>query len=234
VGSFFPKTPRGHGADFKAGNTGVKALCLHVAHTCNLTCDYCFASQGKFHGERALMPFDVGKQAIDFLIAHSGARTNLEVDFFGGEPLLNWQVVKQIVAYAREREASCRKNFRFTLTTNGLLIDDGRDRLLQPGNAQRGAQSGRRREVHDRLRKTVGGKGSYDIVVPKFQSLSRCAETKIIIYAEPSPTTTRILQTTFFIWPTLALPSCPWTGGVRAGRPVCPDRGGSSRAAGAI
>ncbi|MBQ6528912.1 MAG: radical SAM protein, partial [Clostridia bacterium] len=102
----------------------VKALCLHVAHTCNLNCSYCFASQGRFHGERAIMSFEVGKQALDFLIASSGSRRNLEVDFFGGEPLMNWDVVKQLVAYARSIEKQHNKNFRFTLTTNGMLIDD--------------------------------------------------------------------------------------------------------------
>ena len=102
----------------------VKALCLHVAHTCNLNCSYCFASQGKYHGDRALMSFEVGKQALDFLLEHSGTRHNLEVDFFGGEPLMNFDVVKQLVAYARSREKECGKHFRFTLTTNGVLIDD--------------------------------------------------------------------------------------------------------------
>ena len=102
----------------------IKAMCLHVAHTCNLNCSYCFASQGKYHGERALMSYEVGKQAFDFLIANSGSRRNLEVDFFGGEPLMNWDVVKQLVAYAREQEKIYNKNFRFTLTTNGMLVDD--------------------------------------------------------------------------------------------------------------
>ena len=101
----------------------IKAMCLHVAHTCNLNCSYCFASQGKYHGERALMSYEVGKQAFDFLIANSGTRRNLEVDFFGGEPLMNWDVVKQLVAYAREQEKIHNKNFRFTLTTNGMLVD---------------------------------------------------------------------------------------------------------------
>ena len=102
----------------------VKALCLHVAHTCNLNCAYCFASQGKYHGDRAVMSYEVGKQALDFLIANSKGRRNLEVDFFGGEPLMNFDVVKQLVAYARSVEKQHGKNFRFTLTTNGMLIDD--------------------------------------------------------------------------------------------------------------
>ena len=104
----------------------VKALCLHVAHTCNLNCSYCFASQGKYHGDRALMSFEVGKRALDFLIENSGKRRNLEVDFFGGEPLMNWDVVKELVKYARSIEKEHGKNFRFTLTTNGVLIDDAR------------------------------------------------------------------------------------------------------------
>ncbi len=110
--------------DFKKRNTVIKALCLHIAHTCNLNCEYCFASQGKYHGERALMSLEVGKRAIDFLIENSGERVNLEVDFFGGEPLMNFDVVKEIVAYARSIEKQHNKNFRFTLTTNGMLVDD--------------------------------------------------------------------------------------------------------------
>ena len=109
--------------DFKSRNTVIKALCLHIAHTCNLNCEYCFASQGKYHGDRALMSFEVGKRAIDFLVENSGSRVNLEVDFFGGEPLMNFDVVKQIVAYARSIEKEKNKNFRFTITTNGLLLD---------------------------------------------------------------------------------------------------------------
>ncbi|MBQ7862857.1 MAG: radical SAM protein, partial [Lachnospiraceae bacterium] len=107
----------------RSGNV-VKALCLHVAHTCNLNCSYCFASQGKYHGDRALMSFEVGKRALDFLIENSGKRRNLEVDFFGGEPLMNWDMVKQLVQYARSVEKQHNKNFRFTLTTNGMLIDE--------------------------------------------------------------------------------------------------------------
>ena len=121
---FAPDKYEGMAFDFKNRNTVIKALCMHVAHTCNLTCDYCFASQGKYQGERALMSFEVGKQALDFLIANSGSRKNLEVDFFGGEPLMNWEVVKQLVAYGREQEKIHNKNFRFTLTTNGVLLND--------------------------------------------------------------------------------------------------------------
>ena len=107
--------------DFKKRQTVVKALCLHIAHDCNLACQYCFAEEGEYHGRRALMTFEVGKKALDFLIANSGNRRNLEVDFFGGEPLMNWQVVKQLVEYGRSQEEAHNKKFRFTLTTNGVL-----------------------------------------------------------------------------------------------------------------
>lgn len=160
-----------HAFDFKNRNTVIKAMCLHVAHTCNLNCEYCFASQGKYHGDRALMSFDVGKQAIDFLVANSGSRKNLEVDFFGGEPLMNWEVVKQIVAYARSIEKEHNKNFRFTLTTNGMLIDD---EVIDFANKEMHnvvLSLDGRKEVHDRLRKNIAGQGSYDIIVPKFQRL---------------------------------------------------------------
>lgn len=149
----------------------LKAMCLHVAHTCNLNCDYCFASQGNYHGDRGLMPFAVGKQALDFLIASSGSRVNLEVDFFGGEPLMNWQVVKDLVAYARTQEPIHHKKFRFTLTTNGMLIDedviDFADR--QMSNVVLSLDG--RKEIHDRLRVDYKGNGSYDAIVPKFKRL---------------------------------------------------------------
>ena len=157
--------------DFKARNTVIKALCLHVAHTCNLTCEYCFASQGNYQGERALMSFEVGKQALDFLIAHSGSRRNLEVDFFGGEPLMNWDVVKRLVAYGREQEKIHNKKFRFTLTTNGMLIDDDVIEFANKEMHNVVLSLDGRKEVHDSLRKTASGKGSYDIIVPKFQKL---------------------------------------------------------------
>lgn len=147
----------------------VKALCLHVAHTCNLNCEYCFASQGKFHGDRALMSFEVGKKAIDFLIANSGARHNLEVDFFGGEPLMNWDVVKQIVAYAREEEKKHNKNFRFTLTTNGILIDEEVMDFCNREIHNVVLSLDGRKEIHDKLRRTFADQGSYDTIVPKFQ-----------------------------------------------------------------
>ena len=161
----------GKAFDLKNRHTEVKALCLHIAHTCNLTCDYCFAGQGKFSGKRALMSLEVGKQAIDFLIANSGKRKNLEVDFFGGEPLMNFDVVKEIVAYARSIEKEHNKNFRFTLTTNGMLIDDDVIAFANKECHNVVLSLDGRKEVHDKLRRTAGGKGSYDIIVPKFQKM---------------------------------------------------------------
>lgn len=149
----------------------IKALCLHVAHTCNLNCSYCFASQGKYHGDRALMSFEVGKRALDFLIENSGSRTNLEVDFFGGEPLMNWDVVKELVKYARSQEGSCHKNFRFTLTTNGMLIDDDVIDFANKEMSNVVLSLDGRKEIHDRLRVDYAGNGSYDRIVPKFQEL---------------------------------------------------------------
>ncbi|MBQ3132971.1 MAG: thioether cross-link-forming SCIFF peptide maturase [Clostridia bacterium] len=157
--------------DYKNRSTVVKALCLHVAHTCNLTCNYCFAAQGKFHGDRALMSFEVGKRALDFLVENSGNRVNLEVDFFGGEPLMNWDVVKQLVAYARSIEKDAGKNFRFTLTTNGVLIDDDVIEFANKEMHNVVLSLDGRPQVHDKLRRTVNNKGSYDIIVPKFQKL---------------------------------------------------------------
>ena len=147
----------------------VKALCLHVAHTCNLNCSYCFASQGKYHGDRALMSFEVGKRALDFLIENSGKRRNLEVDFFGGEPLMNWDVVKDLVKYARSVEKEHGKNFRFTLTTNGVLIDDD---VIEFSNREMSnvvLSLDGRKEIHDRLRVDYAGNGSYERIVPKFK-----------------------------------------------------------------
>ena len=149
----------------------VKALCLHVAHTCNLNCAYCFASQGKYHGKRALMSFETGKQALEFLLEHSGTRHHLEVDFFGGEPLMNFDVVKRLVAYAREREKDTGKKFRFTLTTNGLLIDDGVIDFCNREMDNVVLSLDGRREIHDYYRKDLQGRGSYDRVVPLFQRL---------------------------------------------------------------
>ena len=149
----------------------IKALCLHVAHTCNLNCEYCFAAQGKYHGERAVMSLEVGKKAIDFLIEHSGKRHNLEVDFFGGEPLMNLEVCKQIVEYARSREKECNKNFRFTLTTNGMLIDDDVIDFCNREMSNVVLSLDGRKEVHDRTRVDYAGNGSYDRIVPKFKKL---------------------------------------------------------------
>ena len=160
--------------ELKARTGGVvKALCLHVAHTCNLNCSYCFASQGRFHGERAIMSFETAKRAIDFLVENSGTRRNLEVDFFGGEPLLNWDVVKQTVEYARSIEKEKGKNFRFTLTTNGMLVDD---EVIEYSNREMHnvvLSLDGRKEVHDRFRKDYAGKGSWDVIVPKFQEFAK-------------------------------------------------------------
>ena len=147
----------------------VKALCLHIAHTCNLNCSYCFASQGKYHGERAVMSYEVGKQALDFLIANSGSRRNLEVDFFGGEPLMNFQVVKDLVAYARGIEKEKGKNFRFTLTTNGVLVDDDVIEWANKECSNVVLSLDGRKEIHDRFRVDYAGNGSWDKIVPKFQ-----------------------------------------------------------------
>ena len=149
----------------------VKALCLHIAHTCNLNCSYCFASQGKYHGDRAVMSFEVGKQALDFLIANSGTRRNLEVDFFGGEPLMNFDVVKQLVAYARSIEKEHNKNFRFTLTTNGVLIDDDVIDFANREMSNVVLSLDGRKEIHDRFRVDYAGNGSWERIVPKFQKL---------------------------------------------------------------
>ena len=156
----------------------VKALCLHVAHTCNLNCSYCFASQGKYKGERAVMSFEVGKRALDFLIENSGTRRNLEVDFFGGEPLMNFEVVKQLVAYARSIEKEHNKNFRFTLTTNGMLINDD---VIDFSNREMSnvvLSLDGRKEIHDRFRVDLAGNGSWDRIVPKFQKLVKARGEK--------------------------------------------------------
>ncbi len=149
----------------------VKALCLHIAHTCNLNCSYCFASQGKYQGERAIMSFEVGKRALDFLVENSKGRTNLEVDFFGGEPLMNFDVVKDLVKYAREIEKKAGKNFRFTLTTNGVLIDDDVIDFANREMSNVVLSLDGRKEVHDRFRVDYSGNGSWEKIVPKFQKL---------------------------------------------------------------
>ena len=149
----------------------VKALCLHIAHTCNLNCSYCFASQGKYSGERAVMSFETGKRALDFLIENSGTRRNLEVDFFGGEPLMNFDVVKRLVEYARSVEKAAGKNFRFTLTTNGMLIDDDVIDFANREMSNVVLSLDGRREIHDRFRVDMNGVGSFDRIIPKFQKL---------------------------------------------------------------
>ena len=176
---FAPDTFRDMAGKLKEKTAGVvKALCLHIAHSCNLNCAYCFASQGKYHGERALMSFEVGKRALDFLIENSGSRRNLEVDFFGGEPLMNFQVVKDLVAYARSIEKEKGKNFRFTLTTNGVLVDDD---VIQWANRECSnvvLSLDGRKEVHDRFRVDYAGKGSWEKIVPKFQKFVEAREGK--------------------------------------------------------
>ncbi len=149
----------------------VKALCLHVAHTCNLNCSYCFASQGRYQGERAIMSLEVGKRALDFLIENSKGRRNLEVDFFGGEPMMNFDMVKDLVAYARMREKEAKKNFRFTFTTNGVLIDDQMIDFVNREMSNVVLSLDGRKEIHDRYRVDYAGNGSWEKIVPKFQKL---------------------------------------------------------------
>ena len=167
---FAPDTFESMAGELKDRTSGVvKALCLHAAHTCNLNCSYCFASQGKFHGERALMSFETGKRALDYLVENSGTRRNLEVDYFGGEPLMNFQVVRDLTAYARSIEKEKGKNFRFTLTTNGMLVDD---EVIDFANRECHnvvLSLDGRKEVHDRFRVDLAGKGSWDRIVPLFQ-----------------------------------------------------------------
>ena len=155
--------------DVKKRPTSVKAICLNVAHTCNLSCEYCFAKGGKYHGPDAIMDIETAKKAIDFLIANSGNHYNLDVDFFGGEPLMNWDVVKETVSYARSLEEKYNKHFNFTLTTNGMLLDDEKNEYLNNNMKNVVLSLDGRKEVHDEFRKTIGGKGSFDTVVPKFQ-----------------------------------------------------------------
>ena len=168
-GELFTKDQyEGYVSDFKKRPTVVKALCLHIAHDCNLACKYCFAEEGEYHGRRALMSFEVGKEALDFLIANSGSRRNLEVDSFGGEPTLNFQVVKDLVAYGREQEKIHNKNFRFTLTTNGVLLNDEIMEFANKEMANVVLSIDGRKEVNDNMRPFRGGQGSYDVIVPKF------------------------------------------------------------------
>ena len=169
---FAPDTFQPMAGKLKEKTAGVvKALCLHIAHTCNLNCAYCFASQGKYHGDRAIMSFEVGKRALDFLVENSGTRHNLEVDFFGGEPLMNFDVVKQLVSYARSIEKEKGKNFRFTLTTNGMLIDDDVIDFANKECSNVVLSLDGRKEIHDRFRVDYQGRGSWEKIVPLFQRL---------------------------------------------------------------
>ncbi len=176
---FTPDTFKPIAGELKKRTSGViKALCLHIAHTCNLNCSYCFASQGKYHGDRAVMSFEVGKRALDFLVENSGTRRNLEVDFFGGEPLMNFTVVKQLVEYARSIEKEKGKNFRFTLTTNGVLVDDD---VIEFSNREMSnvvLSLDGRKEVHDRFRVDYQGRGSWEQIVPKFQEFVKARDNK--------------------------------------------------------
>lgn len=158
--------------DFKKRQGVLKAICLHVAHDCNLACKYCFAGKGEYDGPKGLMSFETGKRALDFLVEKSGTRKNLEVDFFGGEPLLNWEVCKKLVQYGRSIEKEHGKNFRFTLTTNGVLVND---EVIDFCNREMGnvvLSLDGRKETHDRLRTTCNGKGSYDLIVDKFKKFA--------------------------------------------------------------
>ncbi len=197
--------------DFKKRQTVVKALCLHIAHDCNLACRYCFAEEGEYHGRRALMSYEVGKKALDFLIANSGARRNLEVDFFGGEPLMNWEVVKQLVEYGRSQEELHNKKFRFTLTTNGVLLND---EIMEFSNREMSnvvLSLDGRQDVNDRMRPFRNGRGSYDLIVPKFQKFAKNAVTGITLSGGPLREITWTLQTMCSILPILDLKRCRWS-----------------------
>jgi uncharacterized protein len=179
AGMLFSEDPYAAYADtLQKRETVVKAMCLHIAHDCNLACEYCFAEEGEYHGRRALMSFETGKAALDFLVKNSANRVNLEVDFFGGEPLLNWQVVKDLVAYGRSLEEPYHKKFRFTLTTNGILLDDEVQDFLNREMSNVVLSIDGRREVHDRMRPFRGGQGSYDRIIPRFVKLAESREQK--------------------------------------------------------
>ena len=170
---FSPDEYQPHIEAFSHHKTVVKALCLHIAHDCNLACRYCFAEEGEYHGRRALMSYETGRKALDFLVRESGSRVNLEVDFFGGEPLMNWQVVKDLVAYGRSLEKEHNKNFRFTLTTNGVLLNDEVMAFCNREMDNVVLSIDGRREVHDRMRPFRSGQGSYDLILPKFLEFAR-------------------------------------------------------------
>jgi len=159
--------------ELKGRNSVLKAMCLHVAHACNMDCEYCFAGKGEYHGAAGLMSYETGKAAMDYLVANSPGRTNLEVDFFGGEPLLNWEVVKQLVAYGRSIEKENGKNFRFTLTTNGLLLDDEVIEFCNREMSNVVISLDGRKETNDRMRHTKEGGGTYDLIIDKFKKFVR-------------------------------------------------------------
>ncbi|MEG2146610.1 MAG: thioether cross-link-forming SCIFF peptide maturase [Lachnospiraceae bacterium] len=169
---FTPDIYEAYIGDIKKRKTVVKAMCLHIAHDCNLACKYCFAEEGEYHGRRALMSSEIGKKALDFLIANSGNRVNLEVDFFGGEPLMNWGVVKELVAYGREQEKHYNKKFRFTLTTNGVLLNKEVESFVNQEMDNVVLSLDGRKEINDSMRPFRNGSGSYDLIVPKFQKLA--------------------------------------------------------------
>lgn len=197
--------------DFKKRQTVVKALCLHIAHDCNLACRYCFAEEGEYHGRRALMSYEVGKKALDFLIANSGARRNLEVDFFGGEPLMNWEVVKRLVEYGRSQEELHNKKFRFTLTTNGVLLND---EIMEFSNREMSnvvLSLDGRQDVNDRMRPFRNGRGSYDLIVPKFQKFAKERGDRDYFVRGPLREITWTLQTMCSILPILDLRRCRWS-----------------------
>ncbi len=170
MGQLFSKDDYAQFAD-KMVSSPVKAMCLHIAHDCNLRCEYCFAAKGDFGHGRKLMPWEVGKAAIDFLLERSGSRRNLELDFFGGEPLMNFDVVKQVVEYARSKEKEYGKNFRFTITTNGLLLTDDKIDFINREMSNVVLSIDGREEVNDRLRVRADGSGSYRTILPKYQKL---------------------------------------------------------------
>ncbi len=163
---------------FKNKEPVVKALCLHIAHDCNMTCKYCFASQGDFKGERSLMTADIGKRSLDFLIKNSGSRRNLEVDFFGGEPLMNFETIKEIVDYGRAEEKKHNKNFRFTITTNGVLLNGDNMKYINENMHNVVLSLDGRKEVNDNMRATINGQGTYDIIVPKFLKIAEERQQK--------------------------------------------------------
>ncbi len=193
---------------FKNRETVVKALCLHIAHDCNLKCRYCFAEEGEYHGRRALMSYEVGRKALDFLVANSGSRVNLEVDFFGGEPLMNWQVVKDLVAYGRSLEEPHHKKFRFTLTTNGVLLDDDIIDFANREMANIVLSVDGRKEINDRMRPLAGGQGRYDLILPKYRKV---ADRQTIMCAVLLRTSTKILRRTSSTWRIWASNRSQWS-----------------------